>query len=84
MRPIELRGMEWSQIDFETKEWRYLVTKTNVQHIVPLANQVINAIQELQLITGHGRFVFPSDVPRMDRAVCPTRGVTCGITTYGV
>ncbi len=84
VRPIELRGMEWSQIDFETKEWRYLVTKTNVQHIVPLANQVINAIQELQLITGHGRFVFPSDVPRMDRAVCPTRGVTCGITTYGV
>jgi integrase len=61
VRPIELRNMEWSQIDFETKEWRYLVTKTNVQHIVPLANQVINAIQELQLITGHGRFVFPSE-----------------------
>jgi integrase len=61
VRPIELRGMEWSHVDFDTKEWRYLVTKTNVQHIVPLANQVINAIQELQPITGHGRFVFPSE-----------------------
>ncbi|MDD5215371.1 MAG: integrase arm-type DNA-binding domain-containing protein [Methylococcales bacterium] len=61
VRPSELRGMEWSHIDFDTKEWRYLVTKTNVQHIVPLANQVINAIQELQPITGHGRFVFPSE-----------------------
>lgn len=53
--------MEWSHIDFEAEEWRYLVTKTNVQHIVPLANQVINAIQELQPVTGHGHFVFPSE-----------------------
>jgi integrase len=48
VRPIELRNMEWTHVDFDTKEWRYLVTKTNAQHIVPLANQVINAIQELQ------------------------------------
>lgn len=61
VRPIELRNMEWAHIDFDAKEWRYLVTKTNVQHIVPLAKQVINAIQELQPITGHGRFVFPSE-----------------------
>ncbi len=61
VRPIELRNMEWAHVDFDTKEWRYLVTKTNVQHIVPLANQVINTIQELQPITGHGRFVFPSE-----------------------
>lgn len=61
VRPSELRGMEWSQIDFYTKEWRYLVTKTNVQHIVPLANQVIKAIENLKPLTGHGRFVFPSE-----------------------
>ena len=58
VRPIELRGMEWQHVDFETKEWRYLVTKTNVQHIVPLSNQVIKALENVKPITGHGRFVF--------------------------
>ena len=61
VRPIELRGMEWSHVDFDTKEWRYLVTKTNVQHIVPLSNQVIKALESVKPITGHGRFVFPSE-----------------------
>ncbi len=61
VRPSELRGMEWEHIDFDTKEWRYLVTKTNVHHIVPLANQVIKALENLQPLTGHGRFVFPSE-----------------------
>ncbi len=61
VRPIELRGMEWQHVDFETKEWRYLVTKTNVQHIVPLSNQVIKALENVKPITGHGRFVFPSE-----------------------
>jgi integrase len=61
VRPIELRGMEWQHVDFGTKEWRYLVTKTNVQHIVPLSNQVIKALENVKPITGHGRFVFPSE-----------------------
>ena len=60
VRPSELRGMEWAHIDFDVKEWRYLVTKTNVQHIVPLANQVIAILKEIQPLTQHGRFVFPS------------------------
>ncbi|MDD5227738.1 MAG: integrase arm-type DNA-binding domain-containing protein [Methylococcales bacterium] len=61
VRPSELRGMEWEHIDFDAKEWRYLVTKTNVQHIVPLSKQVIDAINELKPLTSHGRFVFPSE-----------------------
>jgi len=61
VRPSELRGMEWEHLDFKAKEWRYLVTKTNVQHIVPLSNQVIKALENLQPLTGHGRFVFPSE-----------------------
>ena len=38
VRPGELRQAEWEHIDFDTKEWRYLVTKTQTQHIVPLIN----------------------------------------------
>jgi integrase len=53
--------MEWEHLDFDVKEWRYLVTKTNVQHIVPLSNQVIKALENVKSLTGHGRFVFPSE-----------------------
>jgi integrase len=61
VRPSELRGMEWAHIDFDANEWRFLVTKTNVQHIVPLANQVVTILKEIQPLTQHGRFVFPSE-----------------------
>ena len=29
-------------------------------HIVPLSNQAISIIQELQLLTGNGKYLFPS------------------------
>ena len=32
-RPGEIRQMEWKDIDLESKEWRYFVTKTETQHI---------------------------------------------------
>jgi len=60
VRPGELRAARWSDIDFEEKEWRYLVTKTNTQHIVPLSKQVISILESLKPFTGHGSFVFPS------------------------
>ncbi len=30
--------MQWKDIDLNAKEWRYLATKTDVQHIVPFTN----------------------------------------------
>lgn len=44
----------------EHKEWRYLVTKTNVQHIVPINSQALKLLKELQLLTGDGNRLFPS------------------------
>ena len=60
VRPGELRTAKWSDIDFNTKEWRYLVTKTNTQHIVPLSKQVISILELLKPLTGNGCYVFPS------------------------
>ncbi len=60
VRPGELRRMEWEHINFDTKEWRYLVTKTQTEHIVPLSKQVIEILKELKRLTGHGHYVFPS------------------------
>lgn len=59
VRPGELRKAEWEHIDLDTKEWRYFVTKTEVDHIVPLSTQAVEILTELRLLTGGGRYVFP-------------------------
>jgi len=59
VRPGELRKAQWENINFDKAEWRYMVTKTNTQHIVPLAQQAIEIFKELQPLTGNGRYVFP-------------------------
>jgi integrase len=60
VRPGELRHARWTDIDFESCEWRYLATKTDTPHIVPLAPQVMAILSELRLFTGEGEWVFPS------------------------
>ncbi|HAT2138286.1 TPA: integrase arm-type DNA-binding domain-containing protein [Legionella pneumophila] len=60
VRPGELRHAKWEGIDFETAEWRYLITKTDTQHIVPLSTQALNILHELYPLTKNGEFVFPS------------------------
>jgi integrase len=70
VRPGELRAAEWKHIDFDAREWRYFVTKTKTEHIVPLSIQAIAILQELQPLTGHGRFIFASErTPRGDRCM---------------
>ena len=60
VRPSELRQAEWAHIDFDAKEWRYLVTKTQTPHIVPLSAQAVAILQALEPLTKNGRYVFPS------------------------
>ncbi len=60
VRPGELRSMEWKGVDLEKAEWSYTVSKTGVQHIVPLARQAVAILAKLYQLTGNGRYVFPS------------------------
>ena len=60
VRPGELRHAQWEDIDLEEQEWRYLVTKTKTQHIVPLSRQAAGILEELKPFTGSGQYVFPS------------------------
>lgn len=60
VRPGELRKALWSEIDLEAAEWRYFVTKTKSHHIVPLSDQAVAILRELQPLTGRFEFVFPS------------------------
>lgn len=62
VRPGELRHAEWSEINFETAEWRIPAEKmkAGVLHIVPLSLQALKVLREVQPLTGQGRYVFPS------------------------
>ena len=59
VRPGELRQAEWADIDLDKAEWRYHVTKTDADHIVPLASQAVAILRDLHPLTGTGRFLFP-------------------------
>jgi len=61
VRPGELRQMEWSEIDFEAAQWSIPAEKMKMKqaHIVPLSNQAVAILKELQPLTGFGRYVFP-------------------------
>jgi integrase len=61
-RPGELRRATWSEIDLERAEWRIPAArmKARREHVVPLAHQVVKLLEELQPITGAGKFLFPS------------------------
>lgn len=62
VRPGELRKAEWSEINFETAEWRIPPEKMKMRitHIVPLSTQAITLLREIHALTGHEKYVFPS------------------------
>jgi integrase len=61
VRTGELRGAEWSEIDFEAAEWRIPAERMKMRepHIVPLSTQALALLRELQALTGRGRYLFP-------------------------
>jgi integrase len=61
-RPGEIRAAEWKEIDWEKKQWDIPKSKMKMkrEHIVPLARQTIEALEELKILTGHQQWLFPS------------------------
>ncbi len=68
-RPGNIRAMEWTWIDLDAalltipaaSMKRRLHGKINGRpHFVPLAPQALAILRELQPLTGHGRYLFPS------------------------
>jgi integrase len=61
VRPGELRTAEWAAIDLDAAEWRFALSKTGEEHVVPLATQAVAILRELEPLTGARRYVFPSE-----------------------
>ncbi len=60
VRPGELRAARWEDIDLDAAEWRYIASKTQTQHIVPLAGQVVELLEDVQPYARKSQYVFPS------------------------
>ena len=58
VRPSELRQAKWRDIDLDAGEWRYLVSKTKTDHLVPLSTQAIEILRTIHPLSGHGEYVF--------------------------
>lgn len=59
VRPGELRTMRWADVDLDAAEWRYFVTKTRTDHIVPLSPQTVDILRDLHPLTKRSEYVFP-------------------------
>ena len=62
VRPGELRRAEWTEINFKEAEWRIPAARMKMRelHIVPLARQVVEILQDLHQYTGSDRYLFAS------------------------
>lgn len=62
VRPGELRGARWNEIDWNAREWRIPADRMKMreQHVVPLSHQVITLLETLRMLTEHTGFLFPS------------------------
>ena len=62
VRPGELRRAEWSEIDLTSNVWRIPAAKMKArqEHAVPLCRQAIALFDEAEVLSGGGRYVFPS------------------------
>lgn len=65
-RPGEIRQAEWSEIDFEARQWTIPAARMKMRrdHIVPLSQQAIAILEAQHEETGHLNtpYVFPSQV----------------------
>jgi integrase len=90
VRPGELRKAEWSEFDMGASQWRIpaaLMKRTmqeklsGAAHVVPLSRQAVAVLRDLQPLTGHGRYVFPS--PRTGERPMSDNGVLSALRRMG-
>lgn len=62
-RSGEVRGAEWSEIDFEGRRWIIPGErmKAGREHRVPLSQKAIDILKTLQQTAGDSELIFPSD-----------------------
>lgn len=62
VRPGELRGALWAEIDLDAAQWRIPAArmKMRTEHVVPLSRQAVAVLRTMQALSGTDALVFPS------------------------
>ena len=62
VRSTELRGGQWHEIDWQAKTWTIPAERMKLPraHVIPLSDWALELLEELQVITGHTAYLFPS------------------------
>jgi integrase len=62
VRPGELRGAQWDEIDLAAAVWRIPAERMKMRtaHVVPLSRQAVAVLEELKPFTCNSRYVFPA------------------------
>ena len=83
LRPGELVGLTWNEIDFNDKLMRIdsARMKMKLSHIVPLSNQTLDILTELSHIKTGSQFVFPS--PRNKNKCITTNALLTSLRSLG-
>jgi len=83
VRPGELRGAEWAEIDLDAAEWRIAAHRMKMRrpHLVSLAKQAVAILREIEPLTGRGRYVFPS--PRSVQRPLSDNAITAALRRIG-
>ena len=91
-RSGEARCAVWSEINFDTREWRIPASrmKAGVEHRVPLSDAAIEVLEQARTLNDNSDFVFPSSVkqgtPMSDMTftkVLRTTGLASRTTVHG-
>jgi integrase len=63
VRPGELRHAEWPEFDFDAAVWNIPPGRMKMRrpHRVPLSTPALELLRQLKLLSGHGRYLFPSE-----------------------
>ncbi|HIH5690457.1 TPA: tyrosine-type recombinase/integrase, partial [Serratia marcescens] len=61
VRTIELRAASWSEFDLDNAIWEIPAERMKMRrsHLVPLSTQALHLFNELKVMTGNYRYVFP-------------------------
>jgi len=61
VRPGELCNAPWGEFDLDAAEWRIPAARMKMRrlHVVPLSRQAVELLNELKLLTGHEKHLFP-------------------------
>lgn len=61
VRTIELRAALWSEFDLDNAIWEIPAERMKMRrpHLVPLSTQALDLLNELKMMTGNYRYVFP-------------------------